>query len=414
MIYIGGMKIESFLLICVLCALCSRCTSQSSSSQSAEAEVDDRAFRVLTDSDVLTGAEQLSSLLPLLTDLHVACVVNQTSMINSTHLVDTLLASRVLIQSIFAPEHGFRGKADAGAHIEDGVDQKTGLPIKSLHGASKKPSASDLEGIEVMVFDIQDVGVRFYTYISTLHYVMEACAENGITLIVLDRPNPAGFYFDGPILEKEHSSFVGIHPIPIVHGMTLGELARMIKGEEWANVASLDLQIIPCKGYVHQSTYILPVKPSPNLPNHQSIMLYPSLCLLEPTAYSIGRGTEAQFQVVGRPDGESGDFWFTPKPMPGAMTPKHDGVLCRGEDLRTYDISQFYQSKKLDLSFLINYLSGPQTELITSTEFFDKLAGTSSLRIALEAGLSEAEIRATWVAGLTAFENQRRPYLLYD
>jgi uncharacterized protein YbbC (DUF1343 family) len=389
------------------------CTSQSNDGQQATQGPKKSEFRILSDADVMTGAEQLDKILDQLNDKKVAVVVNQTSMVGDRHLVDELLTNHVDVTKIFAPEHGFRGEADAGKHVADDVDAKTKLPIKSLYGQSKKPSPEDLLSIDVVIFDIQDVGARFYTYLSTLSYIMEACAENSTKLIILDRPNPNGFYVDGPILDTAFKSFVGLHPIPVVHGMTFGELAWMIHDEKWASCEGLSYEIVSCINYDHDCTYILPVQPSPNLPNHQSIMLYPSICFFEPTNFSIGRGTDAQFQLIGRPEASEGDFYFTPEPKPGAMSPKHLGVLCRGVDLRSYDLNKIYAKRQLDLSFLVDYLSGDNIQQITSQKFFDKLAGSSQLRTLLKSGKSADQIRESWEPRLSEFRELRAKYLLY-
>ncbi len=415
MIYIGVMKIESIFLLIVMCSCQVACTSQSDSDQNHDGISEkSQQFVILTEADVLTGAERLDTYFPLIENKKIGLVVNQTSVVDKTHLVDTLLALNVDIKNIFAPEHGFRGEADAGSHIEDGVDEKTGIHLTSLYGSTRKPEAEIMKELDYLIFDIQDVGVRFYTFLSTLSYVMEACSEHGVKLIVLDRPNPNGFYVDGPVLQSEFSSFVGLHPVPIVHGMTFGELSKMILAEEWAACSDLDLTVVSCLHYNHESTYQLPIKPSPNLPNLQSILLYPSLCLFEPTEYSIGRGTTFQFQVLGRPDAPAGDFYFSPQPMPGAMTPKHENIRCRGIDLRTYDIKTIYKNRTLDLSFLLEYLSGDGIDYVTKTSFFDKLAGNSTLRQSLKEGKSEKEIRQEWEPELSRFKELRNKYLLYN
>ena len=327
------------------------------------------------------------------------------------HLVDYLHNyNDINVQKVFAPEHGFRGKEDAGAHVEDGVDAKTGLPILSLHGKSKKPSVKQLEEIDIVIFDIQDVGARFYTYISTLHYIMEACAENGIPLIVLDRPNPNGHYIDGPVLEPEHSSFLGKHPVPVVYGMTIGEYGKMINGEKWLkNGIQADLTVIPLENFTHDYQYSLPIKPSPNLPNDKSINLYPSLGFFEGTTINAGRGTESQFQRYGAPFFEKTDFSYTPKANDGAKYPKHKEKLCYGIDLRETE-----HLSKLDLSFLIDaYKQTPKKE-----KFFGKTftihAGTEKLQQQLEQGLSEQEIRKTWEKDIEAFKKVRKKYLIYE
>ena len=359
------------------------------------------------------GAEQFDQYLPLIQDKTVALVVNQTSRIGERHLVDTLLAQGISIAQIFAPEHGFRGKADAGAQVADGKDAQTGLPIVSLYGKNKKPRPQQLEGIEAVIFDIQDVGTRFYTYISTMHYVMEACAEAGIPFIVLDRPNPNGHYVDGPIREEGLKSFVGMHPSPIVHGLTVGELARMIRGEGWLEAdEACDLSVIPCSNYTHQTSYSLPVKPSPNLPNDQAIALYPSLCLFEGTQVSVGRGTDLQFQVIGSPfhPEDKSSFQFTPEPKPGAKYPKHQGKACYGKKLQD---SLAYQ-QGFSLEELIFFYRNSQNQADFFNSFFPKLAGTARLQQQIEAGMDEKEIRATWQEGLKAYRTMREEYLLYE
>jgi len=362
------------------------------------------------------AADDPSQYLPLVKGKRVALVVNQTSTVKGQHFADYMMAQKVDVAHVFAPEHGFRGEADAGAKVKSGIDATTGLRIVSLYGKNKKPSAADLEGIETVIFDIQDVGVRFYTYISTLHYVMEACAENNIPLIVLDRPNPNGHYVDGPILKKDFVSFVGLHPVPIVYGMTIGEYAQMINGQGWlkGNV-KCDLKVIPLKNYTHQSRYDLPIKPSPNLPNRRSILLYPSLCLFEPTSFSIGRGTDKQFQILGHPQWGSISFSFTPKPMPGATNPKHNGVECTGHHF-DFDMAILENRKELNLSYIEQayYSSGDAGfPFFTNKEFFDKLAGSDDLRNQLDKGMTRQQIRATWQDDLNAFKQVREKYLLY-
>ncbi|HEY8399691.1 MAG TPA: DUF1343 domain-containing protein, partial [Cytophagaceae bacterium] len=286
---------------------------------------------------IITGAEQLEQYLSLLKNKNVALVVNQTSVVGKTHLVDTLLSLGIKVRKIFSPEHGFRGDADAGERVNNEIDAKTGLPIVSLYGNNKKPNKESLKDVDIVIFDIQDVGVRFFTYISTMHYIMEACAENNKKVLILDRPNPNGHYVDGPVLDLKHKSFVGMHPIPIVHGLTVGELAMMINGEKWLDSGrTCDLQVIKVKNYDHKKRYSLPVKPSPNLPNDLSIQLYPHLCLFEGTTLSVGRGTEFPFQVVGHPNKAYGTFQFTPKSIPGmAKSPLHENKVCYGIDLRS-------------------------------------------------------------------------------
>lgn len=347
--------------------------------------------------------------LPLLQDKNVALIVNQTSLVGNTHIVDTLLSRGVKIKKVFAPEHGFRGEADAGEHIQNAVDTKTSLPIISLYGKNKKPSAEQLADIDLVIFDIQDVGARFYTYISTMHYAMEACAENNKAFLVLDRPNPNGHYVDGPILEPAYQSFVGMHPIPVVHGLTVGELALMINGEQWLeNAVTCDLQVITAKNYAHNDTYILPVRPSPNLPNQQSIALYPSICFFEGTPVSLGRGTPFPFQAIGYPDPKFGDFTFTPVSTPGAKNPPLQNQLCYGKDLRKVAVKP-----GIDLSYLIEFYRKSTDKEKFFTSFFNLLAGTDQLRKQIVQGMSEAEIKQTWQKPLDDYKSMRKKYMLY-
>ncbi|WP_435416136.1 exo-beta-N-acetylmuramidase NamZ family protein [Polaribacter aestuariivivens] len=378
--------------------------------------------------EIKTGAERTDLYVDLLKNKNIGIVANQTSVISilqraevkpnvmgskkvTHHLVDYLHNyNGISVTKVFSPEHGFRGKADAAELVKDGFDTKTDLPIVSLYGKSKKPSAQQLKGIDVMVFDIQDVGVRFYTYISTLHYVMEACGENGIPVIILDRPNPNAHYIDGPILEMKHTSFVGKHPIPIVYGMTIGEYGQMINGEKWLkNKIQCDLKVIPLQNYTHQSKYSLPIKPSPNLPNDKSINLYPSLGFFEGTTINAGRGTEYQFQRYGAPFFKKTDFSYTPQANEGAKYPKHKGKICYGVDL-----SKTPHLSKIDLSFLIDaYQKTPKTEKFFG-ETFTIHAGNTKLQQQIEQGLSEEEIRASWVDDLEKFKVVREKYLIYE
>ena len=360
------------------------------------------------------GIDRTGEYLPLLAGKRVGLVVNHTTLFsNGTHLADSLLALGVKIQTIFAPEHGFRGQADAGATIRDGKDAQTGLPIVSLYGKNKKPSAEQLQNIDLMIFDIQDVGVRYYTYPSTMHYVLEACAENGKPCLILDRPNPNGDYVDGPVLDPKFKSFVGMNPVPVVHGLTSAELALMINGEGWLEgKKNCDLTVVPCTGYNHRMVYELPVKPSPNLPNLQSIRLYPSICLFEPTIVSVGRGTDTQFQVIGATNPVYGPYHFTPTDKPGAQNPPNEGKVCYGLDLRQVDTRQEGFTLKYVLDF---YNKAPdKTKFFTSPDFFDKLAGTDVIRKMIISGKSEAEIRAAFTPGLEAFKGKREKYLLYE
>ena len=337
-------------------------------------------------SKIIVGADQFSTYSSLLENKSVGVVANQTSRVenNKTHLVDFLIDKKVNITTVFAPEHGFRGNADAGEKVKDGVDSKTGLPIISLYGNNKKPSEQQLEGIDIMIFDIQDVGARFYTYISTLHYVMEACAELKIPVLILDRPNPNGHYIDGPILEPEHASFVGMHPVPVVHGMTIGEYAQMINGQGWLkNNIKANITVVKVKNYNHQTEYSLPVKPSPNLPNDTAINLYPSLCFFEGTIVSAGRGTDMQFQIFGAPALPSKfyPFTFTPQANEGAKFPKFKGIVCNGLDLREHA-----RLDKLNLEWLIEAYVAYGKKSAFFTNFFTNLAGTKKLQEQIENG----------------------------
>lgn len=382
--------------------------------------------QVQGDTSVIVGANRTALYLPLLKGKRVGVVANQTSVIfkkstalqkttrndNYTHLVDSLLSLNITIKKVFSPEHGFRGKADAGELVEDGIDTKTKLPIVSLHGKNKKPTKAQLEDLDVLIFDIQDVGVRFYTYISTLHYVMEACAEQKIPLIILDRPNPNGHYIDGPTLKSKYSSFLGMHPIPLVHGMTIGEYAKMINGEKWlTNVVACNVTIVSVKHYTHDTFYSLPIRPSPNLPNDQAIALYPSLGLFEGTTINAGRGTEFQFQRYGAPylNKEVMRFEYTPVPNFGAKHPKHKNTLCYGEDLKATKVDG------MTLKWVISaYKNATDKSKIFNTKNFTTHAGTEVLQQQIEQGLTEAEIKASWQEDLEAYKKIRAKYLIYD
>jgi uncharacterized protein YbbC (DUF1343 family) len=363
------------------------------------------------ETSILTGADNLKENLNLLKNKKIGIVTNQTGILsNGTHLVDYLLSEKIKIETIFAPEHGFRGTADAGELIKDGKDTQTGLPIISLYGNNKKPKPEQLKGIEILIFDLQDVGARFYTYISSLHYVMEACAENNIPLLVLDRPNPNGNIVDGPILESEFHSFVGMHEIPVLHGMTIGEYAKMINGEKWlSNGVQCNLSVISCKNYNRKMSYSLPVKPSPNLPNDQSINLYASLCFFEGTNVSVGRGTDKQFQIYGSPFLPKSNFSFTPKPNLGAKDPMYNGKLCYGEDL-----TKVKKVSRLELQWLIKAYNETADKTKFFNSFFTKLAGTKKLQQQIESGFSEIEIRASWQEDLENFKVIREKYLIYE
>ncbi len=363
-----------------------------------------------------TGADRIEAYLPLLAGKRVGVVTNHTGLIGTTHLVDSLLAAKVDLVKVFAPEHGFRGDADAGETVKDGTDQRTGLPLVSLYGRNKKPTAAQLADVDVLLFDIQDVGVRFYTYIGTLHYVMEAAAETGKGVIVLDRPNPNGHYVDGPVLDTAYRSFVGMHPVPLVHGMTVGEFAGMINGEGWlAHGARCELTVITCTGYDHQVRYALPVRPSPNLPNMASVYLYPSVGLFEGTIVSLGRGTGKPFQLIGYPGNPVGDVQFTPMPGPGSKDPPQKGKLCTGLDLSNVGEAMGQEPGRVRLEWLIAlYQAAPDKKnFFLANRFMDKLAGGDALRKAVAAGQSEEVIRESWRPGLEAFMPVRASYLLY-
>ncbi|WP_019668259.1 exo-beta-N-acetylmuramidase NamZ family protein [Eudoraea adriatica] len=378
----------------------------------------------LQDSAIVAGANSIEEYLPRLRGKKVGVVANQTSIIfknNSpgespsnafTHLVDSLLLLNIDIEKVFAPEHGFRGMADAGEHVKDGMDAKTGIPIISLYGKNRKPTSSQLEGLDIVVFDIQDVGVRFYTYIATLQLVMEACAEKGIPVLVLDRPNPNGHYVDGPTMEIAHKGFLGLTPIPLVYGMTIGEYANMINNEGWLEKGiKADLAVIPLRNYSHNSDYKIPVRPSPNLPNEVAINLYPSLGLFEGTNINAGRGTESQFQRYGAPflDSTAYDFSYVPKPNFGSKNPKHSEKKCFGKDL-----SSWPKMNEVSLQWLIDaYHNASDKKLVFNSSGFTKHAGTEKLQQQIEAGLSEKEIRESWQKDLDKFRKIRSKYLLY-
>jgi uncharacterized protein YbbC (DUF1343 family) len=364
---------------------------------------------------VVCGADQPDKYLHLLRDKKVALLVNQTSVTGQTHLVDTLLKSGIHITQIFAPEHGFRGTADAGERIKSGIDNRTGVKVTSMYGSSKKPSKESMQDVDVVVFDIQDVGARFYTYISSLQYMMEACAAFNVPLLILDRPNPNGFYVDGPVLETAHTSFVGMQPVPVVHGMTVGEYAQMLNGEKWLQGNAIcQLTVIPCLNYDHTMTYDLPIPPSPNLKSLQAILWYPSLCFFEGTDVSVGRGTTTPFEIWGHPDFSECPYQFTPVSTPGATNPPHLNKVCYGENLHA-DIPSLLSTlnRKIQLAPLLKayHLSKKGADFFTP--FFTKLAGTEHLHRAIIAGKTEAEIRSAWQPQLDAFKITRRKYLLY-
>ena len=390
----------------------------------------------------VVGANQMAAYLPFLRNKRVGIVANQTTVVfrpenfifmedfwdessrsyrqrqtqrwvfsKRTHLVDSLVAQNIQVIKVFAPEHGFRGTADAGEIIKDGKDSRTGLPLISLYGSNKKPTPEQMKDLDVVIFDIQDVGARFYTYISTLHYVMEACAEAGIPLLILDRPNPNIHFIDGPILEPAHKSFVGMHPIPVVHGMTIAEYAQMINGEGWLeNGMNCELEIVPVKDYNRSMFYSLPIKPSPNLPNDKAINLYPSTCFFEGTPLSEGRGTDMQFQIFGSPTlpKDTYPFTFTPQPNEGAKNPKFNGQLCYGKDLRGEE-----KLDQINLQWLIDAYNASGKQAAFFTNFFTTLAGTKTLQQQIEQGMNNEQIRASWKPGLEQYDSMRRAYMIY-
>lgn len=370
-------------------------------------------FTTIISADIITGAEDTRRYLPLLKSKNVALVVNHSSLVQGEHLVDRLIRERVRVKKIFAPEHGFRGDADAGEHLKNSRDKLTGIPIVSLYGKHKKPSRDDLKGIDVIVFDIQDVGVRFYTYISTLHYIMEAASTYNIPVILLDRPNPNGARVDGEILNFKYKSFVGMHPVPILYGMTIGEYGMMINAEGWLKRNLMcDLTVIRLQNYRREMPYYLPVKPSPNLPNELSIFLYPSLAFFEGTVFSAGRGTYNQFQLYGNPLYKKRNFSFLPRPNIGAKHPKHQNKTCYGVDLTSSYINLY---EGINLSYIIDaYRNYPnKNRFFYKNRFFDKLAGSDKLRKQIKAGISQKEIKESWEKGLNNFKKIRRKYLIY-
>lgn len=362
----------------------------------------------------IPGANQIELYKPLIAGKSVAVLANQTSMVGKTHLVDTLISLGINIKVIFAPEHGFRNLADAGEKIENGRDTETGISVISLYGSHLKPTPDDLKGIEVVIFDIQDVGTRFYTYISTLHYIVEACAENRIKCLVLDRPNPNGFYFDGNIPDTAYKSFVGMDPVPVAHGMTVGEYAIMLNGERWLkNGVNCDLKVIKCENYTHETFYELPVKPSPNLPNQNSVYLYPSICFFEGTTLSLGRGTSFPFQVFGSPKMPDTGFSFTPASVPGAKKPPLLGVKCFGTDLRQAIEKELVPKPGINLDWIISaYKDFPDKDKFFNS-YFDVLAGGPVLREQIQKGMTAGQIKATWEEGLSKYAKIRQKYLLY-
>ena len=372
-------------------------------------------FIDVNDAQIQVGATRTQEYFPLLQGKKTALCVNHTATIGQTHLLDTLLAAGINVVKVFAPEHGFRGDVEAGKTISHSTDAKTNTPVVSIYGQNKKPTKEQLQGVDIILFDIQDVGARFFTYISTLHYIMEAAAENNVKVIVLDRPNPNGFWVDGPVLNKTYKSFVGMHPVPIAHGMTVGEYAAMINGEGWlAEKRKCNLQVIPIRGYAHLFRYQLPSNPSPNLSSMTAVYLYPTLCLFEGTPMSVGRGTDKPFCMYGHPDFQAGNVYFTPKSIAGvASNPPCLGLKCRGFDLTNYAIIFLKENNFIDINLLIEaYNNYPDKEKFFDS-FFDKLAGNKTLREQIIAGKTADEIRASWKKDLDAFKLIRKKYLLY-
>lgn len=365
--------------------------------------------------DILTGAERTTLYFPWIRDKRIAVVANHTATIGKQHLVDSLMKAGMKVQKVFCPEHGFRGNAEAGEVVGNQVDQKSGLPVVSLYGKKRKPSPEDLADVDVVIFDIQDVGARFYTYISTLNYVMEACAEQKKQVIVLDRPNPNGHYVDGPVLKKEFASFIGMNAVPIVHGMTIAEYACMLNGEGWLNKAvRCDLKYVTVQNYTHSSYYHLPLRPSPNLPNMASVWLYPSLCLFEGTLVSVGRGTGLPFQQIGHPDLKDAHTTFTPVDIPGVATdPPYEGLLCQGYELGDFSEAYIKNSGQIYLFWLLETYAQLKDKGSFFNNVFDKLAGSDQLRLQITQGMKEEDIRKSWQEDLKKFKEIRKKYLLY-
>lgn len=407
--FLQKFKNTSFCLVAILLS-CKGQSAQETPQNTSNADIQPEKHE-----QIRVAANRTKEYMPFLKQKKVGVVANQTSVIfeknGHTHLVDSLLNRGIAVKKVFSPEHGFRGKADAGEQVSDEKDAKTGLPIISLYGSHKKPTPADFKNIDQMVFDIQDVGVRFYTYISTLHYVMEACAENDVPLLILDRPNPNGNYTDGPVLNEKFTSFVGMHPVPIVHGMSIAEYAQMINGEKWLkNSVQCELKIVKVKNYSKDKTYSLPIKPSPNLPNDRAINLYPSLCFFEGTTVNAGRGTDQQFQVFGSPDLNKAHFpyQYTPQPNVGAKHPKNEGEICYGRNL-----NREKHLHKIELKWLIEAYKNTQNKADFFTAYFNKLAGTDQLKQQIKEGKSAAEISESWQSALEDYDKMRERYILY-
>jgi uncharacterized protein YbbC (DUF1343 family) len=373
-----------------------------------------KTCRYTDNHNIKSGAHRTAIYLPLLAGKNVGLVANNTSLINNTHLADSLQRLGINIISIFTPEHGFTGTADAGEPVSDSSVSGKNIKLISLYNGNNKPSAGDLKDIDIMVFDIQDVGVRFYTYISTLHYVMEACAQAEIPLVVLDRPNPNGYYVDGPVLQAQFISFIGMHPVPVVYGMTIGEYAQMINGERWLGGGlQCPLKVVLCENYRHDYYYELPVSPSPNLGNMRAVYLYPSLCLFEGTVINVGRGTDFPFQVYGHPEYREKDFFYIPQPTRGAKNPRHRDTKCYGVDLRNRDIESIRNEKQINLSYITDAYRKMNRPKNFFTDYFNYLAGNAILKKQIVEGLSEEQIRSSWHDELSRFKTIRKKYLLY-
>ena len=402
------------LFLPLLFLIFNNCSDPANSSGKTEIKEENKMV-MEAEKPVIVGAARFDEYIKGLQGKRVALLVNHTAEVNGTHLVDTLLAQGINIVKIFGPEHGFRGTAPDGEKISSTIDQKTGIPIISLYGNNRKPTPEDMKGVDVVIFDIQDVGARFYTFISSMSYMMEAAAENNVKMIVLDRPNPNGHYVDGPVMQKEFTSFIGLHQVPLVHGMTVGEYAKMVNEEGWLkNGVKADLQAIPVKNYTHKTRYNLPLKPSPNLPNMRAIYLYPSLGPFEATQMSVGRGTDKQFQILAAPDFPDGDYYVTPVDKEGAKDPKYEGKKIRGYDFTNLSEEELAKLGKVDLQYLINvYQKYPEKDKFFLSHFH-KLAGTKELEQQIKNGMSEEDIRKTWQNGLEEFKKIRKKYLIYE